>query len=95
MLNRISTWLSTRRKVRELVELTAAHDDHLVNALKRISVCENQLVELNAAHLKLRGKLYGEGLHKQPAVPESREARRAAALRSVGFTPGQPVNLGS
>jgi len=92
MFNRLSTWLSTRRRVAELVEMASAHDDHLVAVLKRLQIVENQLLELNSAHMKLRGKVYGEGLHRPPvdAMPATREERRNAALRGK-FTPGRPV----
>ena len=92
MLNRLSTWLSTRKHVADLHEIVARHDAKLTDALKRLADVEEQLEKLNSAHLKLRGKVYGEGLHKLAAVPESREARKAQALQQAGFIPGRPAN---
>jgi len=93
IINRIRTALSTARRVNELHEVVVSHDDHLVAALKRIAAVEEKVQEVAAAHVKLRNRMYGEGLHKVASVPQSREERKREALQAAGFTPGRPLNL--
>jgi hypothetical protein len=95
MFNRLFTSLSTARRVAKLREEVDALLDYMFATQKHLARLD-QATEEQAERLhKLRGKLYGEGLHKPPAptVPATREERRIAALRG-NFTPGRPVNHG-
>lgn len=71
MLNRIKAWLSTpttalQTQSRVHTGMINAHSDALNAHAKALEALQASVMELKSAHLKLRGKLYGEGLHRAP-----------------------------
>jgi len=95
MFKSLFTSLSTARRVAKLREDVDVLLDFMFAVQKHLARLD-QATEEQAERLhKLRGKLYGEGLHKPPTplVPATREERRAAALRG-SFVPGRPVQHG-
>lgn len=82
---------SAKRQAEELEALA----DQATKLLKSVRGLDEQLQELRGSHLKLRGKVYGDrtNLAQEPAQADSREARKAAALKAAGIRPGRPVNL--
>lgn len=71
--------------------------DALEDAIRRheklITALEELLADLQDKHIRLRGRVYATGLHKQPE-DESEQPRaldRDALRRRSGFVPGQPM----
>jgi hypothetical protein len=82
---------SINRRIATLTQRLEAVEDALQLVSKATRTTHQGLQELDGAINKLRGKFYGElGGPKAAAEPATREERRAAALKSVGFVPGKP-----
>lgn len=90
------TGLRTARKCLAKLEKL---EEWAIAADRTIRQQEQQIVELRGAHAKLRGKLYGDGLHRA-AEPDSvaggtREQRKAAAFAKLGIVPGRTLKVAS
>jgi len=94
MLKGLLTGLSTARKALKDAEVVRTETRAELRTLAQAMLdLVERLEALESAHRKLRGKIYGDGLHKIDAPPQTREERRADAFRKFGFVPGQPTNM--
>jgi hypothetical protein len=88
MLYRIFTWLFTgppKEKPTNVRLLNEAKQE----LSEQISKLADELQELRSEHRKLRGRFYAARGELQPDEPQSRDARKAQALRALGFVPGR------
>jgi len=90
MFRGIFTGLSTARKALQRV---SELEDEVERIRKAALALAERMQSIEASHLKLRGKVYGDGLHKQHVEPQSREERRAQAFALRGIVPGRATNL--
>jgi len=96
MLKGLLTGLSTARAaLRDAQQVRTETRAELQTLAKAMTDLVERLEALESAHRKLRGKIYGDGLHRAPAELHTREERRADAFRRVGFVPGKPAKLES
>lgn len=93
-MNRMLTWLSTpsraaQRAIKACTGMVNAHSDALNQHAKAIEAMQAAIQELKSSHMKLRGKLYGEGLHK---VPSDQPKSKAEILRAYMGSTAVPAN---
>lgn len=64
---------------------------------KRLDELREDLDALKGQHERLRGRVYGVGMHKNPLTEARQETREELKARLLGsrFTPGRPANHGS
>lgn len=78
-MNRLLTALFTpsralQRQTQAHTGMINAHSEALNSHAKAIEAMQASILELKSSHMKLRGKLYGEGLHRAPEAPPKSKA---------------------
>lgn len=62
---------------------------------KHVTALQDDLADLEDKHVRLRGRVYATGAHKEPEEDKARAPRARMSrdeLRKLsGFTPGQPM----
>jgi len=88
MLHRLLTGLLTGSAKGESkhVRLLKEANEELRHEIGKLA---DRLEELHSEHRKLRGRFYAARGELSPEEPQSREARKALALRQLGFVPGR------
>jgi len=94
MLRGLLTGLSTARKALKDAETCRTETRAELQTLaKAMTDLVERLEALESAHRKLRGKIYGDGLHRSTPELQTREQRRADAFQRFGFVPGRPTKM--